>query len=178
VARSDGEPSRVVYVDSDPVAVAHSRSILAGDPHTAVVHADLRRPESILDDPVVREQLDLTRPVAVLMVAVLHFLSDEDEPVQRVAQVRNALAPGSFVVVSHASADGRPEFADSHRQLYRRTATPMSMRSRDQVAAFFDGLELVDPGLVWLPLWRPDASEPAPDRPERTTGLAGVGRKV
>jgi hypothetical protein len=169
--------ARVVYVDVDPVAVAHSRAILAGDEHTAVVHADLREPETFLEDPTVRAMLDLDQPIAVLMVAVLHFVGDEDDPFGAVARVRDRLAPGSHLVMSHASAEGRPEAAASHRKLYSRTPTPMTMRSRDEIAQFFDGFDLVDPGLVWLPLWRPDNPGAAVERPERTTGFAGVGRR-
>jgi hypothetical protein len=110
------------------------------------------------------------------MVAVLHFVSEEDDPFGAVARIRDRLAAGSYLVVSHASAEGRPEAAASHRELYSRTPTPMTMRRRDAIARFFDGFDLVDPGLVWLPLWRPDDPSAAAERPERTTGFAGVGR--
>src|SRR4051794_33646277 len=169
--------ARVVYVDSDSVAVAHSRAILAGDAHTTVVHGDLREPEAILEDPAVRATLDLDQPIAVLMVAVLHFVSDEDDPFGAVARIRDRLTAGSHLALSHASAEGRPEAAASHRELYSRTPTPMTMRSRDAIAQFFDGFDLVDPGLVWLPLWRPDDPSATVARPERTTGFAGVGRR-
>jgi SAM-dependent methyltransferase len=169
--------ARVVYVDSDPVAVAHSRAILGGDEQTAVVHADLREAETVLEDPAVRATLDLDQPIAVLVVAVLHFVSEEDDPFGAVARIRDRLAPGSHLVLSHASDEGRPDAAASHRELYSRTPTPMTMRSRDEIARFFDGFDLVDPGLVWLPLWRPDNPSAAAERPERTTGFAGVGRR-
>ena len=177
VAQQADPRARVVYVDVDPVAVAHSSAILAGDERTAVVHADLREPETFLEDPTVRALLDLDQPIAVLMVAVLHFVGDKDDPFGAVARVRDRLAPGSHLVMSHASAEGRPEAAASHRKLYSRTPTPMTMRCRDEIAQFFDGFDLVDPGLVWLPLWRPDNPGAAVERPERTTGFAGVGRR-
>lgn len=177
VAQQHTPRARVVYVDSDPVAVAHSRAILAGQGGTAVIHGDLRAAQALLQDPVVQTNLDLDQPVAVLMVAVLHFVPDADDPALCVAKVRDQLTSGSYLAVSHASAQGSPEFADSHRQLYRRTPTPMSMRTRDQIERFFDGFELVHPGLVWLPLWRPTDPGQAQERPERTTGFAGVGRK-
>jgi hypothetical protein len=170
--------ARVVYVDSDPVAVAHSRAILAGNERTEVVHADLRQPEALFEHPSVRATLDLNRSVAVLMVAVLHFVPDEDDPGDAVARLGARLAGGSYLVLSHASAEGRPEMAGSHRQLYSRTPTPMTMRSRAEIERLFDGFELVEPGLVWLPLWHPDHPADAEQQPERTTGYAGVGRKL
>jgi SAM-dependent methyltransferase len=169
--------ARVVYVDNDPVAVAHSRAILGGDERTAVIQADLRQPEALFEHPSLTATLDLDQPLAVLMVAVLHFVPDEDDPNGAVEKIRTRLAGGSYLVLSHASAEGRPEKAGSHRQLYRRTATPMTMRSRTELENFFDGFELVEPGLVWLPLWRPDDPAAAEQQPERTTGYAGVGRK-
>jgi SAM-dependent methyltransferase len=178
VAQHSSPQARVAYVDRDPVAVAHSRAILAGDDRTVVVHADLRDGDRILDEPSVQATIDVERPVAVLMVAVLHFVPDEDDPAGAVARLRDRLAPGSHLVVSHASAEGRPEVAGAHRELYRRTATPMTMRTPAEIARFFDGFDLVDPGLVWLPLWRPDEPATGQSRPERTTGLAGVGRKA
>jgi len=174
VARRVNPWARVVYVDNDPVAVAHSRAILAKDQRTVVVHADLREPDTIFNDASIRETFDLDLPVAVLMVAVLHFVPDEDDPVGVVARSREWLAPGSHLVLSHASAEGRPEVASSHRELYSRTPTPMTMRSRAEIARLFDGFELVEPGLVWLPLWRPEDPD-ADQNPERTTGFAGVG---
>lgn len=170
--------ARVVYVDRDPVAVAHSRAILAGDERTSVVHADLRQPELILGDDEVRRAIDFDEPVALLLVAVLHFVADEDDPLEAVARLCESLAPGSYLGISHASSDGQPELADSHQQLYQRTPTPMTMRSREQITRLFQGFELVPPGLVWLPLWRPDERDDPQPHPERTTGYAGVGRKA
>jgi hypothetical protein len=177
VAQQTNPQARVVHVDNEPVAVSHSRSILGGDKRTAVVQGDLREPDRLLGHPTVAGTIDLHRPVAVLMVAVLHFVSDEDDPFDAVGRLRDRLAPGSFLALSHASAEGRPEVAGSHRELYRRTATPMTMRGRAEIARFFDGFELIDPGLVWLPLWRPDGVGSADLPPEHTTGFAGVGRK-
>jgi SAM-dependent methyltransferase len=176
-AQQANPEARVVYVDNDPVAVAHSRAILSGDDRTAVVQGDLRQPEALFEDPSLTAVLDLDRPVAVLMVAVLHFVPDADDPAGAVARISARLAGGSHLVLSHASAEGRPDQAGSHRQLYRRTPTPMTMRSRTEIEALFDGFELLDPGVVWLPLWRPDDPAEAARQPERTTGYAGVGRK-
>jgi hypothetical protein len=177
VAQQAVPSTRVVYVDSDPVAVAHSRAILAGDSQTAVVQADLRQPERILADPAVQSMIDFDRPVAILLVAVLHFLADEDDPAGAVARLSEPLSRDSYLVISHASTDGQPRLAALHQELYQRTPTPMTMRSRAEIARLFEDFELVPPGLVWLPEWRPDPGEPVDDQPERTTGFAGVGRK-
>jgi hypothetical protein len=177
VARRAAPDSRVVYVDNDAVAVEHSRAILAGDDRTAVVQADLREPESVLSDPAVRALLEPGEPVAVLMVAVLHFVPDDADPAGLVARFRDGVPAGSYLALSHATAGEEADRAAEHRGLYQRTATPMTMRTRAEVARFFAGYDLVEPGVVYLPQWRPDPGEPAPDRPERITGLAGVGRK-
>ncbi len=166
-----------VYVDRDPVAVAHSRTILDGVGGTGVVEADFTDPEAVLNDPVTRTVLDLDHPVAVLVVAVLHFVGDALDPRRALARYREAMAPGSLLVISHASAEGDPDRAGDHAEIYRSAGTPMTMRSRDEVTAFFDGFVLVDPGVVYLPLWRSDAHSPALDSPERFTGYAAVGRR-
>ncbi len=177
VAQQQNALARVVYVDNDPVAVSHSRAILAGNKRTAVVQADLREPDSLLAHSVLSDMIDLDRPVAVIMAAVLHFVSDEDDPFAVVSRVQNRLAPGSYLVVTHASAEGRSEEAGQLSELYRRTPTPINLRSRSEVMRFFDGLELVDPGLVWLPQWRPDGDSDVDTPPELMGGFAGVGRK-
>ncbi|GAA4840121.1 SAM-dependent methyltransferase [Saccharopolyspora rosea] len=178
VAQAVAPDSRVVYVDNESVAVASSRSMLRGNPRAATAWADLRDPEAVLGSPEVAALLDLSRPVALLMVAVLHFVLDDDHPASIVARYRDALAPGSYLVVSHATSEGRPDMVESHEELYRRrTSTPLTMRSRAQVTAFFAGFDLVDPGVVLLPQWRPDSSEDTGGPPERFSGLAGVGRK-
>ncbi|WP_190823224.1 SAM-dependent methyltransferase [Saccharopolyspora pogona] len=179
VAQGAAPDSRVVYVDTDPVAVAYSKNLLRDNPNATIVRADLREPDQVLDSPEVAELLDLSRPVALMMVAVLHFVGDESRPNEIVARYREGLAPGSFLILSHASADGRPDVAPSHADLYRqRTATPLTMRTRAAVTEFFDGFELIDPGVVTLPLWRPVAAADVAEHPERFTGLAGVGRRL
>ena len=177
VAQRLAPDATVVYVDNDPVAVEHSHAILAGDDRTAVVQADLRDPDTVLADPAVRAMLDLGRPTAVLMVAVLHFVPDEDDPAGLVARFRDAMPAGSYLALSHATAGEQADRAAEHRGLYQRTATPMTMRTLERVEQLFDGWELVEPGLVYLPQWRPEPGTPALDRPERMPGLAGVGRK-
>jgi SAM-dependent methyltransferase len=176
VAQAEDPAARVVYVDIDPVAVAHSGALLAHDPRTEVVHADFLDVDAVLGAPAARAVLDLDRPVALLAVALLHFVGDESRPAEALARYRDALAPGSHLVLSHASADIMPpERADEHVALYRRTATPMSMRPHDEVEAFFDGFTLLEPGVVGIPFWRPDG--PVPPGAERNPGYAGVGRR-
>lgn len=177
VAQRANPAAHVVYVDVDPVAVAHGRAILAGNERAAAISGDARRPAEILGQPDVRRLLDPRRPLGLLLVAVLHFIPDIDEITRLVGEFRAALAPGSFVAISHASHEGRPRESREHEALYRRTPMPMTMRSHAEIAACFDGFDLVAPGLVYLPLWRPEGPDDLfLDRPERCTGFAGVGR--
>ncbi|MGW1490166.1 SAM-dependent methyltransferase [Streptomyces sp. NPDC002402] len=180
VAQQASAEARVVYVDHDPVAVAHSRAVLDGDERSAVVSADLRKPQQILDHPEVVGLLDLERPVALLLVAVLHFVEDEDDPYNAVALLRDALAPGSLVVVTHASYEGIPlseEQAGGAVGVYRNIRNPLIMRSHEQITRFFEGYEMVEPGLVSMPHWRPDTPTEQED-PYAFSGFAGVGRKA
>ncbi|MGW0120861.1 SAM-dependent methyltransferase [Streptomyces sp. NPDC003327] len=180
VAQAADPAATVVYVDHDPVAVAHSRAVLEGDDRAAVVAADLRKPADILGSPEVDRLLDLERPVALLLVAVLHFLEDEDEPRAAVAALLDALAPGSLVVLTHASYEGIPlseERAGGAVGVYRNIRNPLVMRSAAEIARFFDGTELVDPGLVSMPRWRPEGPV-AEEDPYAFSGFAGVGRKA
>ena len=176
VAQAADPEARVVYVDVDPVAVAHARALLDDDARTGVVEADFCDVDAVLDDPITRATLDLDRPVALLVVALLHFIPDDRRPGAVLAGYREAMAPGSLLVLSHASADGAPDEAEGHVTLYRRTTTPMTMRSHDEVLTLFDGFGLVEPGLVLFPRWRPDDHEVASDV-EGFTGYAGVGRR-
>lgn len=180
VARSVAPDSRVVYVDHDPVAVAHSEAVLAGDRRSAVIPADLRKPQEILAAPALRNLLDLDRPVALLLVAVLHFLDDKEEPQAAVAELLSALAPGSLLILTHAAYEGIPrsrEEAGNAVDVYRDIRNPLIMRGPEQIAAFFTGCELVEPGLVQMPEWRPDGGRVSENEdPYAYSGFAGVGR--
>nr|WP_232247784.1 SAM-dependent methyltransferase [Kitasatospora azatica] len=175
VARQIQPDSRVVYVDKDPVAVAHSRLLLQDDKLSAVVDADLTNPEDLLSRPEVVELLAPGEPVALLLVAVLHFVTDEQDPEGILATLRDALPSGSALAICHASLEGRPDQAETHQALYNRTPTPMTMRAADRINRFFDGFELVEPGVVYLPQWRPDEPAAVGEHPERMVGLVGVG---
>ncbi|MFF4578433.1 SAM-dependent methyltransferase [Streptomyces sp. NPDC001373] len=186
IARAATPEARVVYVDHDPVAVAHSRAVLAGDDRTGVVAADLRKPQDILAATEVRRLLDLERPVALMLVAVLHFLEDTDEPYAAVAELRDALAPGSMLILTHASYEGIPlreEVAAGTVGVYRDIRNPLVMRGHEEIAGFFDGFVLLEPGLVSMPDWRPErtgqlAEGETPEDPYAFSGFGGVGRKA
>lgn len=178
IARDIQPQSRVVYVDKDPVAVAHSRLLLQDDELSQVVHADLTDPADLLSRPEVVELLAPGEPVAVLLVAVLHFVTDEQDPEGIVRVLREALPPGSALALCHASLDGRPDQADAHQDLYQKTPTPLTMRSMERIAGLFDGFELVEPGVVYLPQWRPEQHAAVGPHPERMVGVVGVGRRT
>ncbi|RDG35166.1 SAM-dependent methyltransferase [Streptomyces corynorhini] len=179
VAQRANPDAKVVYVDHDPVAVAHSRAVLEDNPRATVVNADLRRPAQLLKSPEM-DLLDLDRPVALLLNFVLHFLQDRDDPYGAVAELRDALAPGSLLVLTHASHHGVPlpeETADRAVAVYEEIRNPLVMRTREQTNRFFDGFETVRPGLVSMPHWRPDSPAEEED-PYAFSGFAGVGRKA
>lgn len=178
VARAAAPDARVVYVDHDPVAVAHGRTLLEGDDAAAVLAADLRKPNQILDSQEVRDLLDPGRPVALLLVAILHFLQDEDDPRAAVAALRDELPRGSLLILTHASYEGVPvpaEVAGGAVDVYRDIRQPVAMRGREEIAAFFEGFEMVAPGLVPMPHWRPDGPVEHED-PYAFSGFSGVGR--
>jgi S-adenosyl methyltransferase len=177
VARDADPAARVVYVDVDPIAVAHSRAIIGEDPLTAVLQADARDVEGILADPDTRRLLDFDRPVAVLLLGVLHFVPDADDPAAIVARLRDALAAGSYVALVNVTHEDQPPEVIEAQKLSGRTGTPIYLRSRAELLAQFAGLSLVDPGLVHIPQWRPDSPGDPEDHPERFGALAGIGRK-
>jgi hypothetical protein len=179
-----GGDARVVYVDIDPVAVAESLEILTGHPGATAIRGDLRQPEGIVDHPEVRRVISFDEPVALLMVTVLHFISDDAEAYAAVDRMVSELTPGSYLVVSHGSIPPQTQIsadADATEEVYRsRTATPVRGRTEAEVARFFDGFELVEPGLVWVPAWRPTPDDPqefAAD-PSGCAVLGGVGRRA
>jgi hypothetical protein len=161
VAQEAAPGARVVYVDNDPVVLAHGRHLLHGVPGTTILEHDLRRTKDILDDPELRALIDFGAPVAVLLVAILHFIADADDPA---AVVKKLLAPfpsGSYLVISHGTADAIPAVHDA-AAVYRQSTSSAHVRRRNHIERLIDGLELVEPGIVWLPQWRPDpGSEPA-----------------
>jgi S-adenosyl methyltransferase len=165
VAQECDPDVRVVYVDHDPVVLAHGRNMLNGVPGTAIIGRDLLDPAAILADEELLKLIDFTEPAAVLLIAVMHFIGDDAHPADLIDQLVRPLAPGSFVALTHPTSDSRPREAETVERIYRRTTTEMYVRTRDQVAALLgDDLELVEPGLVWGPSWGADPSAaPASD---------------
>ena len=164
IAQAIAPDARVVYVDNDAMVVTHSRALLAGD-NTIAIQADLREPDVILGHPEVRELIDFDQPVALLLVAILHFIPDDQDPLGIVARFRDALPTGSYLAISHGtrdipvrpdiSAEVMAEMGARVERLYQQTTAFIVTRTRAQVGRFFDGFELLDPGLVEIQLWRP-----------------------
>jgi hypothetical protein len=170
---------RVVYVDADPLAAAHGMERLAVAEHTGVLMADLRDPAGVLAHPALRAVLDLSRPVAVLMVAVLHFLADQDDPGALIEAYRRRTAPGSFLAITHATDDYDPETARRAEEVYRRASHQLRHRSWAAIGKLLGGYELVEPGLVDMTHWRPepgDGPDPLGGDVARYSGYAAVGR--
>jgi hypothetical protein len=175
VARLTNPSARVIYCDYDPIVVAHARALLADTPDVQAVEADVRYPRHLLTLPAVRDLIDFDQPVAVLLVAVLHFLPDSDRPWSAVKCIVDHLAPGSYLVVSHVTGDEIPDNAVSRAQeIYAGALVHGAARSRAEIARFFDGVSLIEPGLTDAAAWRSGRSQPG--RP--VLFYAGVGRKA
>jgi hypothetical protein len=182
IAQAIAPDARVVYVDNDAMVVTHSRALLAGD-NTVAIQADLREPEVIVGHPEVRELIDFNQPIALLLMAILHFIPDDEDPLGIVARFRDALPTGSYVAISHGTRDipVRPDMSAEEmaemgarvEQLYQLTTASLVTRSRAEVERFFDGFDLLDPGLTEIQAWRPD------NRSSMLPGgfYGGVGRK-
>jgi hypothetical protein len=142
-----------------------------------VIHADLRNPEVILGHPETRRMIDFGQPVAVLLSAVLHFIPDSDSPARILETLRAPLAAGSYIAISHGCRDTDPEMSDTFNSIYsNRVAATSVARTRDEIGSFFDGFDLVPPGLVWVPEWRPDSPADVPENPAIVAAVGGVGK--
>jgi O-methyltransferase involved in polyketide biosynthesis len=167
VARRLIPDARVAYIDNDPVVVVHAQAILATSPGTIAIGADMREPAAILRQVTEQGFIDLTQPVAILMLAVLHFIPDATEAAQIVAAFREQMATGSYLVITHATAGNMSEgnLAQAVQTYATSSAGSITPRSYDQIEALFDGLELEEPGLVPAAHWRPASHEPQPAEP-------------
>jgi len=176
IVRGVVPPPVVVYADNDPVVIRHADVLIGGAPGAAAVQADLRQPRTLLDLAARRNLIDLARPVAILLVAVLHFVQDGEDPRAIVNYYKDHMAPGSFLVISHVTADHIPATAALQaRQAYVDASAPAVPRSRAQVLEFFGGLDMARPGLVAVSAWRPADRQPAQGP---TLFYAGIGRKT
>jgi SAM-dependent methyltransferase len=174
VARETAPVSRVAYVDYDPAVLSQARALLAGDRNVVTAAGDLRQPHALLADAAVRQLIDFSQPVAVLIVAVLHFVADADRPHAAVRAVMDALPAGSYLVLTHSTPDDVPDdVTEAMKAVYSGASAQVTPRSSTDIARFFDGLELVSPGLVNVTRWRPDPPSPSP---RRSLVYAGVAR--
>jgi SAM-dependent methyltransferase len=174
VARSVDPSARVVYVDFDAMVVAHSRGRMATDDHAIAVEGDIRRPELILADADLRALLHFDEPIGVLFLNMLHDISDEHDPAGIVAEFRARMVPGSYVAIAQFADDSEPRAKAELEAAYTNTPWPIAFRPRDQILGFFDGFELVPPGLVDVERWRPEGEAPS----TALKAAGGVGRKM
>jgi SAM-dependent methyltransferase len=174
IAQAIAPESRVVYVDNDPIVLSHARALLNSSPEgaTAYVEADLRDHERILSDPYLRGTLDFSQPIALLLIAILHFLKPEDDPYQVVGQLARALPAGSYLIATHATAD----FAPPERVAADPPSSAFQTRSKEEIEPFFEGMDMVPPGIVATVNWRAE-DEPEPRPTPREIAMYGaVGR--
>ena len=176
VAVAANPAARIVYVDNDPVVMAHGRDMLHGMPNAVILEHDLRAPAQILDDPELRRLIDFGEPVAILLVAVLHFIADADDPAGIIADLLAPFPRGSYLALSHATADGTPAINDAAK-VYDEATAQAHVRSRDEVLELVRGLELVAPGMVWTPQWHPEPGAEIPAHPGDFFYYALVARK-
>ncbi|MGH7867200.1 MAG: SAM-dependent methyltransferase [Candidatus Dormibacteraceae bacterium] len=170
--------ARVVYVDNDPVVLVHARALLMDNPYVVVVDADLRKPENLINDPAVRDLIDFSQPLAILLVGILYFLANEEEPDKIVSTLRKAMPSNSYLALSHIISDDRPDTISQVQELYRGFMKGQGncLRTRKQVQAFFGDLEMVDPGLVYAYQWHAGAQQQRDKNLPRWM-LGGVARK-
>lgn len=174
IAQAVDPATRVLYIDNDPVVVRHAQALLVNAPTVVAINRDLRYPRQIMEHPALRALIDMDKPVAVLLIAILHFIPDDADPYGIVDELKAAMPAGSYLVFSHATGDNVPaEVTDQVREVYSRANAPAAPRTRAGIMRFFDGLEMTGPGLAdvraWPELARPEAA--------RAIFLAGIGRK-
>jgi S-adenosyl methyltransferase len=177
VSREDDIPVRIVYVDNDPVVLAHGRDMLHGVPDTVILEHDLRAPGKILADPALRRLIDFREPVGILLVAVLHFIADDDDPAGIIAELLEPFPAGSYLVLSHGTQDAVPEVSETARNVYDEATAQGHIRRRDEVLALVRGLDLIEPGMVWVPQWHREPGTEIPAHPEESYGYALIAQK-
>jgi SAM-dependent methyltransferase len=177
-AQSANPEARVVYVDIDPVAVAHGKAMLAANDRATIIRADICQPEAILSHPDVQALLDFERPLGLLLVAVLPLIVDDNDADRVVHTFSGVLAPGSLMAISHSAAEATIPGVEKLEELFGEASSTVS-RYKHQIEGFFDGFDLVEPGLVPTPLWRPEGPDDLlVSEPERVYFVAAMGRKT
>jgi hypothetical protein len=178
VARQQAPDVRVAYVDNDPIVHVHANALLTGAGNTSIVLADLRDPGAILAHPKVRKLIDFDTPIALLLIAIVHFVTDGEDPAGIIATFRDALPVGSYLALSHGSADFHAQASvQQATAVYDQATAPLVLRSHTQISRFFTGFDLITPGLVQVPLWRPDRKPPPPSELAKIGIYGGVGRR-
>ncbi len=177
VAQELDPEARVVYVDNEPVAVAHSEIVLQDNKYAAMVQADAENPEDVLEHPTTLELLDLSQPVMLIMALFVHFVPDSRRPADMIAAYRDEFADGSYLALSSGTFEGQGEDTTRAVKMYEKSPTPLTMRTRDELRTLVDGFEILPPGIVFIPEWRPEDPEDVGERPEDCGGLALVARK-
>jgi O-methyltransferase involved in polyketide biosynthesis len=168
--------ARVVYVDHDPVVLAHARDMLHAVPGTTVIDQDLRSPEAILADPDLTALIDFSQPVAFLLLSVLHFIGEEADPAGLIARLHGSFPSGSHVAISHVTPDAIAEVRDAAK-VFDRATEQAHVRTRTEVAKLLVGLDMVEPGMVWTPQWRPEPGDPVPPNARESYFCAVTARK-
>jgi len=183
IAQATAPDARVVYVDSDPVVCSHAQALLADNQRTIAVRADVREPDEIITHPALHKLVDLDQPVAILLLAVLHSIPDDYIAERLISRLRRAMAPGSYLAIQHSVCDVRPEVTGSLASLYQDEKAiaggqrARNTRTKAKIESFFNGLEVIDPGVVYLPMWRPEPDKVIAN-PESVWLVGGVGRKL
>ena len=176
LAQGVAPQARVVYVDNDPVVASHGRALLASGDQVGMALGDLRDPAGLLRHPDVRGLLDLARPAAVLCTSTLHFIASQARPHQIIAGYRDRIAPGSYLAITHGTREGDPRGEGAKAaDVFRRASSQLHLRPLPELLRFFDGFELVEPGLTWIADWRPEPGTAPVGRRHSLRG--GVGRK-
>lgn len=177
VAQEIAPDARIVYVDIDEVVRIHARALLGDSTGVTAIRADFRDPESVLTHPEVTRLIDFDQPFALLLLAILHFVPDEEDPRGLIRRYREVMASGSHLAISCSTREADPARADQIIEEYRKASAPAVLRTGAEIIRFFDGFELLDPGrLVYTPRWRPDG--PVEADPKKAWMLAGLGRKI
>jgi hypothetical protein len=167
---------RVAYIDNDPIVATHAGARLLGTGNTGFFLGDMREPRTILEHPTIGELIDFDQPVVVMLVSVLHFMTDQEDPAGMIAAYRDALPAGSHLVLSHATGDFHVDHVDEVLEIYKKATATLTARTHAEVLALFDGFDLIEPGLVQVPLWRPEGPVPAAADLRRISVYGGVGR--